>query len=258
MTYFITPQHLRFGISKLSRAAACLAMSLAVCSSVSGQSIAVPNHSFESPTTPPGLPAFPQVDQWQKTPEVPGIPLPGGITWDQLSGVFPNTPAGSGNHIDNLDGAQAAYILAIPGVGLYQSLSTSFEAGKSYSLSIGILGGGGIAEGSTFELGLFYTDAGNSFAPVAATSITYTPAAFPNATHLLDYQVTLPEVQATDAWAGKNIGIRLLSTFGTGAGYWDLDQVRLTVVPEPSSLAFVALGVLGWMGAARRRSRLPE
>ncbi|MBL9166110.1 MAG: PEP-CTERM sorting domain-containing protein [Verrucomicrobiales bacterium] len=252
MTYFTTLRNQFVDSFGLTLARASFVTSLAVGSSVSGQSIAVPNASFESPTTPPGFPAFPQVDQWQKTPEVPGIPLPGGITWDQLSGVFPNTPAGSGNHIDNLDGAQAAYILAIPGVGLYQSLSTSFEAGKSYSLSVGILGGGGIAEGSTFELGLFYTDAGNSLAPVAATSITYTPAAFPNATHLLDYQVTLPAVQATDAWAGKNIGIRLLSTFGTGAGYWDLDQVRLTVVPEPTSIALVALGFGGMLMAVRR------
>lgn len=252
MTNFTTRRNQFSESFNLSLATACLVTTLAVSGSVSAQSIAVPNASFESPTTPQGFPAFPQVDLWQKTAQVPGIPLPDGITWDQLAGVFPNTPAGTGNHIDNLSGNQAAYMLSIPGVGLYQNLANTFEVGNSYSLTLGILGGGGIAEGSSFEVSLYYTDSANSLTPVASSSITYTAAAFPTATHLMDYQVTLPAVQAGDAWAGKAIGIRLLSTFGTGAGYWDLDNVRLTMVPEPTSIALVALGFGGMLMAVRR------
>ena len=53
----------------------------------------------------------------------------------------------------------------------------------------------------------------------------------------------------SDAWAGKNIGIRIDSVVGTGDGYWDMDNVRLvSMVPEPGAFALgvrAALVVLG-------------
>lgn len=223
---------------------------------VQAQTINVPNGSFESPTPPPGYPATPQVDFWQKSPQPPGVPLPGGITWEQLAGVFPNTPSGSPDRIDNVTGNQAAYMFAIPGVALFQQLNSSFTAGNSYTLSLDILGGGGITEGSSFLMSLYYLDGANSLVTVGATPITYTAAGFPNATHLYEYSLTLPAVQASDTWAGKNIGVQLLSTFGTGAGYWDVDNVRLAVVPEPGTISLLALGASGLLLArwrARRR-----
>lgn len=218
--------------------------------------LAVPNGSFESPTPPPGFPAFPVVDVWQKSPEPAGIPLPGGITWDQLAGVFPNTAAGSADHIDNVDGNQAAYLFAIPGVALFQKLDSRFEVGNAYTLTLGVLGAGGIAEGSTLQLGLYYADANQQPVTVAATTVTYTLAGFPTATHLIDQTVSLPTVLAGDAWAGREIGIQILSTFGTGAGYWDVDHARVTVVPEPGAAGLVLLGagVTGLLAGGRRRS----
>lgn len=222
---------------------------------LSAQSISVPNGSFESPTSPPGFPAFPQVDVWQKAPEVPGIPLPDGITWDQLAGVFPNTPAGTFNHIDNLDGNQAAYLLAIPGVGLQQTLNSTFEVGKAYSLTLGVLGGGGLQEGSRFEMSLYFLDDASSLVPVTTSVITYNSTAFPTITHLQEQQLSLGATQPTDVWAGRKIGIRLLSSFGTGVGYWDVDKVQLAVVPEPAAATLLALGVGGvlWLARASRR-----
>jgi hypothetical protein len=82
---------------------------LASLGKLQAQAIPVPNGSFESPTPPPGFPVTTLIDVWQKSAQPPGVPLPGGITWDQLSGAFPNTPVGSPDHIDNLDGNQAAY-----------------------------------------------------------------------------------------------------------------------------------------------------
>lgn len=221
---------------------------------LAAETIDVPNGSFESPTPPQGFPASPQVDVWQKTPQPPQVPLPGGITWDQLSGVFPNTAPVEPNHIGNMTGNQAAYLFAIPGVGLSQQLNATFQIGQSYNLTLGILGGGGIAEGSSFLMSLYYLDGGNNQVTLGATPITYTAAGFSNPTHLYDYSATVGEVQAGDAWAGQRIGIQLLSTFGTGQGYWDVDNVQLTSVPEPTTIGLLALSAGGLL-AARLRSR---
>ena len=245
-----TPSH----TSSMAWKACCLLLASLAFVNAQAQSIVVPNGSFESPTPPQGYPATPQVDVWQKPPQPDGIPLPPGIAWDQLSGVFPNTAAGSADHIDNVTGNQAAYLFAIPGVGLSQALDATFEVGKSYALSVGALGGGGIAEGSTLQLGLFYLDAGNALSPVAVTPINYTAASFPNATHLLDFQALSAAVAAGDPWAGKRIEVGLFSTYGTGSGYWDVDNVRLAVVPEPGTVGLAAIGIGGLL-VARRRTR---
>lgn len=226
----------------------------AVAEGAGAASLPVPNGSFESPTPPPGFPAFPLVDVWQKAPEPAGIPLPGGITWDQLAGVFPNTPAGSADHIDNVDGQQAAYLFAIPGVALFQKLDSRFEVGNAYDLTLGVLGTGGIAEGSTLQLSLYYTDDAQLPVTVASATVTYTAAGFPTATHLVDQTVSLPAVLAGDAWAGREIGVQILSTFGTGVGYWDVDNARVSAVPEPGAAGLLVVGAAGLWWLGRRRN----
>lgn len=235
--------------------AAMLSTLFVLCSSswLSGQVALVPNGSFESPKPPQGFPAWPQIDVWQKTPQPDGVPLPPGITWDQLAGVFPNTAIGNPDHIDNMDGSQAAYLFAIPGVGIYQELSTSYEAGKGYGLSLGALGAGGIAEGSALQIGLFYRDDANSLKPVAVTSAIYNSAVFVNVTHLVEFQALSARVDASDPWAGRAIQVGIFSVQGTGTGYWDLDAVRLHVIPEPGILGLLALGLTG-LALGRTRS----
>src|SRR5262245_37863031 len=94
--------YMQFGkLTPLSARLPLVALVAAASLGLQAQPLSVPNGSFESPTPPPGFPATPQIDAWQKAPQPPGIPLPGGITWEQLAGVFPNTPVGSADHIDN-------------------------------------------------------------------------------------------------------------------------------------------------------------
>ena len=70
----------------------------------------------------------------------------------------------------------------------------------------------------------------------------------------MDYSVALPAVQASDAWAGKPIGIMLQITTATAEnGGFDIDNVRLEQVPEPSSAVMLGLGAM--LLAVRRRAR---
>ena len=209
--------------------------------------INVPGGSFESPAT---LYVSINIDSWQKTPKPDGYVEGGGFLWTQLTGLFKNTPASSANHIDNCDGNQVMWLFAVPEVGLFQDrdsldwndetptheFTARFEAGCSYQLTAGVSGfGGGMLEGATLELGLYYRDAASNRVTVAATTVTNSLTVFSNNTHLIDYAVSVPTVRSNDAWAGQNIGILLLSTVDTNlqGGYWDLDNVRLASTRSP-------------------------
>ena len=219
------------------------------------QPITVPNYSFESGPAPNSYPFVnPGITSWQKAPEPayygPAIGTPYGIPWQGTAGVFLDV-----NPYANHLGSQAGYILGFPQVALFQDYNSSpshdfdgtFEIGKSYNLTIGVFGKTTLAPGSTLALSLYYLDDANNHVDVGSTTITYSLAAFPTNTplSLVDYSVNVPTVQTSDSWAGKHIGIELLSTtpleMSTG-GNWDFDNVRLTAVPEPAACALLALG----------------
>ncbi|MEI7729311.1 MAG: PEP-CTERM sorting domain-containing protein [Verrucomicrobiota bacterium] len=216
--------------------------------------VLVPNGSFESPTTAyVGI----NIDSWQKANK-PGYfdEVAYGFSWIQTAGLFLNTAVGQPDHIDNVDGNQSAYLLAFPQVALSQDLTApdaKFNIGSAYDLTVGLLGKG-MADGSSLLLSLYYRDGGNNPVTVVSTTITYTAAALPSTTHLTDFQVQVPIVQPGDAWAGQNIGVKVESAFGAGAGYWDMDNVRLVAVPEPGVPALISFGFIGFM-MLRRFSR---
>jgi len=246
---------------------ALLLVGLTVAASLDlgAQPISVPNFSFESQTAPNSYPYVNiNVDSWQKAPEPayygPAIGTPFGIPWVGTAGVFLDV-----NPYANHNGLQCGYLLGFPEVTLYQDYNSSpthdfnatFDVGKSYNLTIGLFGKNTLAPGSTLQISLYYLDGASNHVNVASTTATYSAAAFPttNPLNLIDYQVNVPTVQASDAWAGKNIGIQLLSTLplelSTG-GNWDFDNVRLTAaVPEPSSIGLLLLGAVGLFARTR-------
>jgi hypothetical protein len=222
-------------------------VTLPFCTTVPAGPITVPNGSFESPVT-----TFvnTHVDSWQKSAKPDWYDESGGNLWDQLTGTFKNTTNTSPDHIDNCDGSQAAWMFAVPEVALFQDYNTIdwshtapthdfnslYEAGKSYHLTVGIIGGGGnMSEGASLQLSLYYRDAASNMVAVAVVNVSNGPTMFSNTTHLVDFTVDVPAVKAGDPWAGQNMGIQILSTVSTNleGGYWDLDNVRLSSIREP-------------------------
>ena len=231
----------------MAAAVCAMAVGTGVCG-LQASTITIPNASFESPPT---AYANPFINSWQQVPQ-PDLN-------DQttlLTGVFSNQPPADPFHIDNCDGSQAMFLFAVPQAAILQdydstdwmnptpthAFDAAFEVGKSYRATVGVLGGTNLAipmqEGTTLELSLYYRDNASNLVNVAATSITNSGDLFPTATHFVDFQVEVPTVQASDAWAGRHIGVRILSTtYELIGGYWDLDNVRLASTITPVLLA---------------------
>jgi hypothetical protein len=202
--------------------------------------VTIPNASFESPET-----AFVDIniDAWQKASTPPWYDESGGQAWSQLTGVFLSLPSEDGGHIDNCDGTQAAWLFALPEVELHQDLTATFEIGQCYHLSVGIFGGGGnMKDDVPIEIRLYYYDVNDvNDVRVSAETTTFTYHAHTgHVKHFNDVRLDLPVVRDTDPWAGKNIGVQVISTLtladldpvtGKVGGYWDLDNIRLTQSP---------------------------
>jgi len=209
-------------------------------------SIYVPDYSFETPAVPDQPPfAAPFLDYWQETDQ-PGYYNPtnfGNTPWQFLVGEFYNDPT-DGAYIDNVDGVQCAFLQSLPLVGIFQdynsfsstqsgpthAFNATFKPGHPYYLTVGLIGGGGgMTNGATLQLSLYYRDASSNMVTVVSRTITNSPDLFPSDTHFVDFQLDVPTVQPTDPWANQNIGIEMLATvdFTTLGGYWDLDNVRL-------------------------------
>jgi hypothetical protein len=201
--------------------------------------IDIPNASFESPQTDfAGV----LIDSWQQ------VPPPDFVNNIYQTGLFSNVPP----PIDNCDGSQCAFLfVATNQVALLQdydstdwanptpthAFNATFDVGKSYTLTVSVIGGTNLTipmqEGTTLALSLYYRDGAN-LVTVAATTITNSGSLFSNAYHFTDFQVRVPTVKASDAWAGRHIGVQLLSSIpdaSLAGGYWDVDNVRLVAGP---------------------------
>lgn len=227
---------------------AIAATALCVAAPLVAGPVDVPNASFELPVT-----SYVSIviDSWQKSPKPPGYVEEGGFLWTQLTGIFKNTATNATDHIDNMDGDQAIWLFAVPEVALFQdypsvdgtntvpvhSFDATYEVGKSYSLTVGVIGGGGgMQEGVPLQIQLYHRDAASKRVVVASETVVHSLAVFSNTTQLVDFTLDLPTVRESDAWAGKPVGIEFVSTVTTNmqGGYWDLDHVRLMDVAEPA------------------------
>lgn len=231
--------------------------------------LVVPNGSFESPATP-----FVSllIQSWQRTPKPAWYVEEGGFQWNQLTGIFLNTAPGAADHIEALDGQQAAWLFAVPEAGLFGgvrnpagSAPAVFEVGKAYRVSIDVLGAGGnMLDGVELEASLFRWVDGTNRVVVGGMTITNSSGAFPSRNRLTTYERTLPAVKADDPWAGQPMGVQVVSraTQANQGGYWDIDRIRVeALAPHVPELGFEPVdgGIrLKWGSALGWRYRVRE
>ncbi|HEY9173109.1 MAG TPA: hypothetical protein VI136_12550 [Verrucomicrobiae bacterium] len=244
---------MNLGVRASSAAWLAVGLCLApVACAVRAESIFVPNGSFESPVTP-----FVNInlDAWQKTPKPDWYDETGPFLWAQLTGLFKNTDPGASDHIPNCDGAQAAWLFAVREVGWFQdydsvdwrggpplhAFDARFEVGKSYRLTVGVMGAGGnMLPGASLQAALYYRDAATNQVVVAATNIVYSLDLFPDRERLRDFTVVVPPVRADQPWANQHVGLLFRSTVtdpNLEGGFWVLDHVRLTAAPAPALIS---------------------
>lgn len=215
--------------------------------------ITVPNFSFENPAPPPVTPfASPFIDNWQK-PANPDYFLSSGIFFNVDGDDVDTSP-----DVDNADGTGLGFIFSAPGNELYQTLTgQQFQVGEAYQLTIGAEGGGAsMALGEPLLLRLYYIDptivVGDNRVVMGTTTILNNNPPNQTIRHLDDHTLLTGVVQASDAWAGRTMGIQIASPLSAVGGYWDLDNVRLVAVPEPGAAALLSLA--GLLAMRRRRA----
>jgi hypothetical protein len=187
-------------------------------------SIHIENASFEAPVIDPcGFQVLPYVDQWREL----DLDNQGSTN----TGIFINTLPGSPDRVLNADCNQLAFLGSAQGNGFEQDLVSVYKVGCAYRLTVGVGGSMRFPPSSseptdTIELVLYYLEDSNT-----VDIIHYTVEAMEPNSFLQDFRTDLPTVQATDAWAGKNIGVAIRAT-GLAGGFWVLDNVRLTELPS--------------------------
>src|SRR5262249_22042400 len=149
--------------------------------------IYVPNASFETPVT---TNVDIRTDSWQNQPQSAFFDPSqfGGQPWDTLMGRFANTDPGSFDHLQNIDGTQAAYIFTFPWAGLLQDFTSvdwsgatnrafnaTFDVGRSYHLTAGITSSSNqpLTNGASIEMSLYYRGASNQVVVVGSTNIVF-------------------------------------------------------------------------------------
>ena len=152
---------------------------------------------------------------------------------------------------DATQGYQACASIASANDGLVQSLSSSFQANKSYSLTVAVGHNYGSAPDplTKFTLALFYTDAGVDHI-VSSLNIFNDSTTALSATHLKDFSTPLTLIDPAPASLnkdaiGKAIGIRLSTDTPSNVtpnGLFNVTNIRVDEVPEPASLAIMLLG----------------
>ena len=121
--------------------------------------------------------------------------------WYDQAGVFYNNPQGA--YIDNisLSGSQAAYMYDTPGLQLSQTLSSTFQVGKSYQLTVALAGGNQTAPmplNDPIDIGLYYMSGGSQTLIGTPTTVLNDDSGWNGyyIYQLNDYSLTIPAVGA--------------------------------------------------------------
>jgi len=219
----------------------CAVLLLSVASLSSAAMINVPNYSFEDPALGYGGARVGLVG-WGGNGPAAG----------QVANGY-NNGVGSVNLV-NGDGDQCAWFNTyadaannLASGGIWTFAEGTFTVGKSYELTVGVARGAWNPgeEADQLEIRFFY-DAAGMATPIASVTATASDLGWSDG-YLTDYTVVLPEVLATDGWAGAPIGLWIVSTYQdpqSNGGDWVADNVRLNEVPEPAAVILLGMGFL--------------
>lgn len=203
----------------------------------SADAIPVANHSFEYPVIDPDenpFYAIPFVRFWIEVdmdtdPDYPS----------KYVGTFLNPPPSSpdGDHIVNVDGNQLAFLYSGSGNALLQDLAAVYAIGKRYRLEVDICPSkrqppAKYGVDNTLIVEFYFVNDASERQTIGTMSV---PAWDLTQNFLKTYSLMLPPVKNTDAWVNKTIGVAF-RTQGAEGGYWDLDNVRVTVFPKTPEL----------------------
>jgi len=202
-------------------------------------SIPVANYSFENPGTTDHTPVIP--DWSSDNPPTEGVLLNGS----------------HGNFMANCDGSQCAYVPLWSNGWIWQDLPNTFVAGDTYTLTVALGARSDEVVDSlsnvNIELRLFYrpSESPGSAPAVATTSVNWTSL---SNSAFTDFSATAT-VNPGDACVGKTMGILIQALPTDYSSDISVDNVRLTVVPEPSSIALTLFAVVGLLAYAWRKRR---
>jgi len=228
--------------------------------------------SFETPDVTPFGGFLPQVAGW--TEEGP-TNTQQGFTGKLDTGIFLNSPPTIDGHLDNITGSQALFIGARdanqPGVtepiALHRTLGDAFVPGRTYTFSFDAAQSNNSIPnpGAELEVRFFFNGPGGR--TLVANRVIGTddvvdvnvPAnqdnpldpdseLFVNSFTPFSFDVT---VAGADPWADAAIGLEIRPISGT-TGFWDIDNIRVTEIPEPATA--MLLGIGGLLMTRRRSS----
>jgi len=223
--------------------------------------VTVPNSSFESPAGPFPLQVSLTIDNWTTNGPPDELVNVGAGPQNSGIGLFQNTNPGLSGFATNADGSNLVYMFSgYTGSDtnklhtLSQVLSTTYAGNTAYTLTVGVSDAGSPPPtGDKLSLQLFYTAASDPTTPVIlGTRNVVQGTDSLSATALTDYSVTVSGLDVPVL--GRGIGI-LFTTTGAGGGEFNLDNVRLTAVPEPGTLALIGLGAAAVLVRRRRETR---
>ncbi len=215
-----------------------------VCAEAHAGAIAISNHDIELPAQADGGINTGSITSWTETGNgTNGNFNPNGNSWYLT--LDDEDDGGSGGVFGTMDGPVVGFFYDSSTGAFTQTTAHALVVGETYTLNVAIgqrdASGGPAFAGYKIDL----LSGASVLASVTGTSGPSGAGTFGDAT--LVHTATVGDPAGL---IGVRVGV-------LNSGYLDFDNVRLTYVPEPATLAFAAVGGLAMIRRRRKYVRKP-